>query len=149
VIVGTAAIETPGEFRDWADRFGERLAVSLDVRDGRLATRGWAAASGTDLITMARELRSAGAARFIHTSVRRDGTLQGVNLQGLHALTPLDLPILVAGGIASYADIAALRDAGAEGAIIGRALLDGTMDLVETLRVAGSAAGSPEGPSRS
>jgi len=142
VIVGTAAIETSGEFRDWADRFGERLAVSLDVRDGQLATRGWTAASGIDLITVARELRSAGAARFIHTSVRRDGTLQGVDLRGLHALKPLDLPILIAGGIASYADIVALRDAGAEGAIIGRALLDGTMDLVRALRVAGSPPGS-------
>lgn len=149
VIVGTAAIESPGDFRVWVNRFGERLAVSLDVRDRSLAIRGWTAESRTDLLTVARELQSAGATRFIHTSVRRDGTLQGVDLEGLHALKPLGLPVLVAGGIASYEDLVALRDAGAEGAIIGRALLDGTMNLAETLRIATGAGVSANRPRRS
>jgi phosphoribosylformimino-5-aminoimidazole carboxamide ribotide isomerase len=138
VVVGTAAIESPADFRVWANRFGERLAVSLDVRDRRLAIRGWTTESETDLLTVARELRSAGASRFIHTSVRRDGMLRGVDLEGLEVLKPVGLPVLVAGGVTSYPDLVALREAGAEGAIIGRALLAGTLELAEALTISGS-----------
>lgn len=136
VIVGTAAIESPAGFGQWASHFGDRLAVSLDVRGGSLAVRGWTADSGRDVVSVARALRAAGAARFIHTNIQRDGTLAGVDLDGLQRLRPLGAPVIVAGGIASYQDLAMLRDAGAEGAIVGRALLDGALDLAETLRVA-------------
>jgi phosphoribosylformimino-5-aminoimidazole carboxamide ribotide isomerase len=85
---------------------------------------------------VAQALREAGAARYIHTNVQRDGTLHGVDLSGLQILMPIGLPVIVAGGIAGVADLEALRDAGAEGAIIGRALLDGSLDLVAALRVA-------------
>jgi phosphoribosylformimino-5-aminoimidazole carboxamide ribotide isomerase len=74
--------------------------------------------------------------RFIHTNVQHDGTLRGVDLNGLQTLKPLDLPVIVAGGIASTRDLEVLRDAGAEGAIVGRALLDGSLDLADALRVA-------------
>jgi phosphoribosylformimino-5-aminoimidazole carboxamide ribotide isomerase len=136
VVVGTAAIESPSTFQPWATRFGRRLAVSLDVRDETLAVRGWTAQSGGGLLAMAQTLRAAGAARFIHTNVHHDGTLHGVDLTGLQTLMPLGLPVMVAGGIAGTADLQALRDAGAEGAIIGRALLDGSLDLADALRVA-------------
>lgn len=135
VVVGTAAIESPSTFQSWTARFGDRLAVSLDVRGETLAVRGWTAESTGGLLAMAQALRAAGAARFIHTNVQRDGTLHGVDLTGLQALMPLGLPVIVAGGIASIADLDALREAGAEGAIIGRALLDGSLDLADALRV--------------
>lgn len=136
VIIGTAAIESPSTFPPWASRFGDRLAVSLDVRGESLAARGWTAETGGGLLPVAQALRAAGAARFIHTNVQHDGTLHGVDLSGLQTLTPLGLPVIVAGGIAGIADLEALRDAGAEGAIIGRALLDGSLDLADALRVA-------------
>jgi phosphoribosylformimino-5-aminoimidazole carboxamide ribotide isomerase len=136
VVVGTAAIESPATFQPWAARFGQRLAVSLDVRGETLAVRGWTAQSGRSLLAVAQALRAAGAARFIHTNVEHDGTLHGVDLDGLQTLTPLGLPVIVAGGIASIADLHALRDGGAEGAIIGHALLDGSLDLADALRVA-------------
>jgi phosphoribosylformimino-5-aminoimidazole carboxamide ribotide isomerase len=136
VVVGTAAIESPSTFRTWAARFGDRLVVSLDVRGKALTVRGWTAEASGELVAVAQALRAAGAVRFVHTSVQRDGTLQGVDLSGLQALLPLGLPVIVAGGIARLDDLAALRDAGAEGAIIGRALLDGRVDLAEALRVA-------------
>jgi phosphoribosylformimino-5-aminoimidazole carboxamide ribotide isomerase len=136
VVVGTTAIESPGTFQPWAARFGERLAVSLDVRGETLAVRGWTAQSGGRLLAVAQALRTAGAARFIHTNVQQDGTLEGVDLAGLQTLTPLGLPVIVAGGIAGIADLEALRDAGAEGAIIGRALLDGSLEMKDALRVA-------------
>ncbi len=137
VMVGTVAIESPTTFQSWAARFGDRLAVSLDVRGENLAVRGWTAQSGGGLLEVAHTLRAAGAARFIHTNVEHDGTMEGVDLSGLQTLTPLGVPVIVAGGIAGIADLQALRDAGAEGAIIGRALLDGSLELADALRVAG------------
>ncbi|HXN00654.1 MAG TPA: HisA/HisF-related TIM barrel protein [Candidatus Dormibacteraeota bacterium] len=138
VVVGTAAIESPSTFQAWASRFGERLAVSLDVRGESLAVRGWTAESGSGLLAVAQALRAAGAVRFIQTNVRRDGTLEGVDLGGLQTLKPIGAPVIVAGGIASLNDLEALRDGGAEGAIVGRAFLDGTLNLSEALRVAAS-----------
>jgi len=87
---------------------------------------------------VAQALRAAGAVRFIQTNVRRDGTLEGVDLGGLQTLKPIGAPVIVAGGIASLNDLEALRDGGAEGAIVGRAFLDGTLNLSEALRVAAS-----------
>jgi len=142
VVVGTAAVASPAVFERWATRYGDRIAVSLDVRGERLAVQGWTAESPDSLLTVASALKAAGAQRFIHTNVSRDGTLGGVDLAGLQQLMPLGLPVIVAGGIAGLDDVRALRDAGAEGAIIGRALLDGSLDLVDVLRVA---AGQPEG----
>jgi len=140
VIVGTAAVASAAGFEAWVRRYGDRVAVSLDVRDDRLAVQGWTAESADSLLTVARELKAAGVRRFIHTNVERDGTLGGVDLGGLQRLLPLGLPVIVAGGIASVDDLRALRDAGAEGAIIGRALLDGTLDLGAALRAAGPSA---------
>jgi phosphoribosylformimino-5-aminoimidazole carboxamide ribotide isomerase len=142
VVVGTAAIESPSTFQRWAARFGQRLAVSLDARGEALAVRGWTASSGGGLLEVAQALREAGAARYIHTNVQRDGTLHGVDLGGLQTLMPLGLPVIVGGGIAGIADLEALRDAGAEGAIIGRALLDRSLDLADALRVAAEPRGS-------
>jgi phosphoribosylformimino-5-aminoimidazole carboxamide ribotide isomerase len=136
VVVGTTAIESPSTFQAWAARFGDRLAVSLDVRGDTLTVRGWTSESTGGLRGVAEALRAAGAARFIHTNVQHDGTLHGVDLTGFQVLAPLGRPVIVAGGIASIADLEALRDAGAEGAIIGRALLDGSLALADALRVA-------------
>jgi phosphoribosylformimino-5-aminoimidazole carboxamide ribotide isomerase len=142
VVIGTAAVASPTAFERWAARYGDRIAVSLDVRGDRLAVQGWTAESADSLLTIALALKAAGARRFIHTNVSRDGTLGGVDLAGLQGLQPLGLPVIVAGGIAGLDDVRALRDGGAEGAIIGRALLDGTLDLGQALR---AAAGQPEG----
>jgi len=129
VIVGTAATESMARAASWAARFGERLVFSLDTRDRRVLSEGWCSESAEDLVALAEKLRDAGASRFIHTDTARDGTLRGANLSGLTALLPLGLPVLVAGGVASYADLEAIRDAGAEGAIVGRALLEGKIEL--------------------
>jgi len=133
VLIGTAAIESPDSLTSWTARFGSRIAVSIDLREGVPTTRGWTADSTVDLLTLARSLKAAGVARFVQTDVGRDGTLMGVNLAALEKLQALGLPVIVAGGIASLRDIEALRNAGAEGAIIGRALLDGTLDLHKVL----------------
>ena len=134
VIVGTAAIESPTAFAPWTKRYGDRLAVSLDARGEQVAVRGWTASASASLDSLAEALREAGARRFIHTAVQRDGTMLGVDLSGFERLQRLGLPVLVAGGVASYEVIARLRAAGAEGGIFGRALLSGAIDLGQALR---------------
>ena len=136
VVVGTTAVAAPAAFEAWSRRYGDRVAVSLDVRGDRLAVEGWATEATASWLSVAQQLKAAGVRRFIHTNVGRDGTLVGVDLGGLQRLLPLGLPVIVAGGIASPDDVRALRDAGAEGAIIGRALVDGTLELGEALRAA-------------
>jgi phosphoribosylformimino-5-aminoimidazole carboxamide ribotide isomerase len=129
VIVGTAATDSRAVAAPWAARFGPRLVFSLDTRDRRVLTQGWLSESAQDPVAVAEKLRDAGACRFIHTDTVRDGTMRGPDLSGLSALLPLGVPVLVAGGVATYADLEAIRDAGAEGAIVGRALLEGKIEL--------------------
>jgi phosphoribosylformimino-5-aminoimidazole carboxamide ribotide isomerase len=138
VIVGTAATESLATAASWAARFGPRLVFSLDTRDRRVLTQGWLTESAQDPVAMAEKLRDAGACRFIHTDTARDGTMRGPDLSGLTALLPLGVPVLVAGGVATYADLEAIRDAGAEGAIVGRALLEGKIELGHALAIAKS-----------
>jgi phosphoribosylformimino-5-aminoimidazole carboxamide ribotide isomerase len=133
VIVGTAALESTAEISAWAAILGERFLVSLDGRAGRLLSRGWMEETGQDMVSLARVLADGGVARFIHTDVRRDGTLQGVDLAGLPALKAVGRPVLVAVGISTHEDITKVRQAGAEGVIIGRALLEGRLELRRAL----------------
>jgi phosphoribosylformimino-5-aminoimidazole carboxamide ribotide isomerase len=136
VIVGTAATESLARTASWAARFGPRLVFSLDTRDRRVLTQGWRSESAEDPVALAEKLRDLGARRFIHTDTVRDGTLRGPDLTGLTALLPLGVPVLVAGGVATYADLEAIRDAGAEGAIVGRALLERKIELGPALAIA-------------
>ena len=136
VIVGTAATESLARTASWAARFGPRLIFSLDTRDRRVLTQGWRNESAEEAVGLAQKLRDLGARRFIHTDTVRDGTLRGPDLSGLSALLPLGVPVLVAGGVATYADLEAIRDAGAEGAIVGRALLEGKIELGPALATA-------------
>lgn len=138
VIVGTAATESLPTAASWAARFGPRLIFSLDTRDRRVLTQGWRNESAADPVALAEKLRDLGARRFIHTDTVRDGTLRGPDLSGLADLLPLGVPVLVAGGVATYADLEAIRDAGAEGAIVGRALLEGKIELGPALTIATS-----------
>jgi len=147
VIVGSAAAAGSVEdLGDFINRFGRQLVFSLDTRNGKVLTDGWQTASATDLPTLARRLADAGATRFIHTETSRDGMLRGVDLLGLSALLPLGVPVLVAGGVATYRDLQQIRDAGAEGAIVGRAFLDGTIDFHHALTIA--AAREPRTPAQ-
>jgi phosphoribosylformimino-5-aminoimidazole carboxamide ribotide isomerase len=136
VIVGTAATESPSVAATWFARFGPRLVFSLDTRSRRVMTDGWRHELAEDPAALAERLRDAGARRFIHTDTTRDGTLRGPDLAGFSALIPLGVPVLVAGGVATYADLEAIRDAGAEGAIVGRALLEGKIELGAALNLA-------------
>jgi phosphoribosylformimino-5-aminoimidazole carboxamide ribotide isomerase len=119
VVVGTAAFPDPAP---WAE-LGEALVVALDVRDGEVRTAGWTEASGLTVDEAARRCREGGVTRVLCTAIDRDGTLAGPDLDLVGRVAATGLAVLAAGGVRSPADIAALALAGAEAAVVGRALL--------------------------
>jgi phosphoribosylformimino-5-aminoimidazole carboxamide ribotide isomerase len=126
VVVGTAAWELMDEL---VASLGERLVVALDVRDGVVRTQGWTE-SGLDLEDAVAQCVASGVPRLLCTAIERDGTLQGPDVELVRAVVERSaVPVLAAGGIRSEADLDALANTGAEGAIVGRALLDGQIQL--------------------
>ncbi len=137
VILGTAALKDRAFLRACLERWGERVAVSLDARNGLVATDGWLETSTVSALTLARELAEAGVARFIYTDIQRDGALSGPDLPALAAmLAAVNRSIIASGGVAALDDLRALAKLGAEGAIVGRALYTGEVKLAEALEVA-------------
>ena len=138
--LGTAALENPEWAADVIGRYGDVIAVGLDVRGTTLAARGWTREGG-DLWTVLERLESAGCSRYVVTDVTKDGTLRGPNLELLRELTSrTPKPVVASGGVSSLDDIAELRELvplGVEGAIVGKALYAGAFTLAEALDVAG------------
>ena len=138
VILGTAAVENPQLVRDAARAFPGQVAVGLDARDGRVATRGWANATDIKAIDLARTYEDAGVAAIIYTDINRDGAMGGPNIVATAALAnAVSIPVIASGGVSSLDDLRALKACGAplNGAISGRALYDGAIDLAEAIRV--------------
>ena len=136
VILGTVAIENPDLVRAAARTFPGKVAVGIDARAGRVATRGWATETETEVTDLARAFEDAGVAAIIYTDINRDGAMQGPNVAATAALArAVSIPVIASGGVSSLADLIALRDCGAalEGAISGRALYDGKLDLAEAM----------------
>jgi phosphoribosylformimino-5-aminoimidazole carboxamide ribotide isomerase len=126
VVVGTAAWTLLDEL---VASLGERLVVAVDVRDGIVRTRGWTE-GGIELDRAIDQCVASGVARLLCTAIERDGTLAGPDIQLVrHVVSRSKLPVLAAGGIRSQADVDALAAAGADGAIVGRALLEGKIEL--------------------
>ncbi|EKE45884.1 phosphoribosylformimino-5-aminoimidazole carboxamide ribotide isomerase [Oceaniovalibus guishaninsula JLT2003] len=131
IILGTAAVEDPGFVRAAAGRFPGRVAVGLDARDGRVATRGWAEQTDLAAVDLARRFEDAGVAALIYTDIDRDGAMGGPNVAATEDLArAVSIPVIASGGVARMDDLTALRDTGViAGAISGRALYDGAIDL--------------------
>ncbi|MFM1788807.1 MAG: hypothetical protein RLZZ12_156 [Actinomycetota bacterium] len=136
--LGTAALESPEWTASVIARFGERIAVGLDVRGQTLAARGWTK-DGGDLFETLERLDREGCARYVVTDVNKDGTLQGPNLDLLSAVCErTNRPVIASGGVSSLADLSKLRELveiGVEGAIVGKALYAGAFTLEEALEV--------------
>jgi phosphoribosylformimino-5-aminoimidazole carboxamide ribotide isomerase len=120
VVVGTAAFPDPAP---WADALRERLVVALDVRDGRIRASGWTAETGLKLAEAVAACRAAGVLRVLCTAIDRDGTLAGPDLALVATVAASGLRVLAAGGVRTPDDVTALAAAGAEAAVVGRALL--------------------------
>ena len=133
-ILGTVALRDPELVISAVARWGNRIAVALDARDGRLATDGWLGQTDSSAIEVAQRLAQRGVRHFIYTDIRRDGTLSGPNIEALGELVKkIDADVIASGGIASLEDIKAARATGVTGAIIGRALYDGRVNLGDAL----------------
>lgn len=136
VNIGTAALENPVWCAAAIAKFGDRVAVGLDVRGTTLSARGWTKDGGELYETLAR-LDAAGCARYVVTDVNKDGTLTGPNLELLSSVcAATDRPVVASGGVSTLADLralAALRSAGVEGAIVGKALYAKAFTLPEAL----------------
>ncbi len=135
VILGTVAVENPDLVREAARHFPNQIAVGLDAREGRVATRGWAEETDIMVTDLAKSFEDAGVAAIIYTDINRDGAMAGPNIEATEALArATTLPVIASGGVSSLADLIALRDTGViAGAISGRALYDAAIDLAAAL----------------
>ncbi len=135
VILGTVAVEDPDLVRQAAKAFPGQVAVGLDARNGRVATRGWAEETDVMVTDLAKSFEDAGIAAIIYTDILRDGAMKGPNIDATADLArAVDIPVIASGGVSSMADLAALKATGViSGAISGRALYDGAIDLQAAL----------------
>ncbi|WP_158967486.1 1-(5-phosphoribosyl)-5-[(5-phosphoribosylamino)methylideneamino]imidazole-4-carboxamide isomerase [Chachezhania sediminis] len=136
VILGTVAVENPDLVREAARAFPGKVAVGIDARKGRVATKGWAEETDVMATDLAKSFEDAGVAAIIYTDIDRDGAMQGPNVPATAALArAVSIPVIASGGVSSLDDLMALRDCGAslDGAISGRALYDGALDLKAAL----------------
>ncbi|MDA7425231.1 1-(5-phosphoribosyl)-5-[(5-phosphoribosylamino)methylideneamino]imidazole-4-carboxamide isomerase [Thalassococcus lentus] len=138
VILGTVAVENPDLVREAARAFPGKIAVGIDAKDGRVATKGWAEVTDVQATELAKSFEDAGVAAIIYTDINRDGAMQGPNVQATAELAAsVTIPVIASGGVSSIKDLIALRDCGAQlnGAISGRALYDGAINLEEAIAV--------------
>ncbi len=137
VILGTVAVENPALVRQAARAFPDKIAVGIDARNGMVATKGWAVETETEVTELAKSFEQDGVAAIIYTDINRDGAMQGPNIEATAALAhAISIPVIASGGVSSLADLLALKGCGAalNGAISGRALYDGALDLSAALK---------------
>ena len=136
VILGSAAVKNPAFAREAVAKYGERIAIGIDARNGMVAAEGWLDTSDVYFTELAAEMEKIGVKTIIFTDISRDGTLTGPNLAQLTELSgAVSCDIVASGGVSGIGDIIALRDAGLYGAIAGKALYTGDLDLREAVEV--------------
>ncbi len=133
VVIGTAAVKNPGLLQDACVAFPGHIIVSIDAKDGKVATDGWSKLSGHEVIDLAKKFEDYGVESILYTDIGRDGMLTGVNIEATVALAQaVSVPIIASGGIASMKDIDALCKVESEGvtaAVLGRSLYEGHIDF--------------------
>lgn len=133
IIIGTAAVKSPGFLHDACGAFPGHIIVGLDAKDGKVATDGWSKMSGHEVIDLAKKFEGYGIESIIYTDIGRDGMMGGVNIEATVKLAQaVKVPIIASGGLHNIADVEALcavQDEGIEAVICGRAIYEGTIDL--------------------
>ena len=140
VILGSAAVENPSLVQEACHRFGDRIVVAIDARDGIVATQGWESSGNVSVLDFAKQMADYGVKTVIYTDISRDGTLSGLNLEGAIELSKVSgLRVVASGGVRSLEDIRAVKaheTDGIEGVIVGQAIYSGRLDLKKALRIA-------------
>lgn len=139
IIIGTKALEDPSVVKDACKRFPQRIAVGIDAKDGLVATHGWVNVTSQKAIDLAKRFEDMGVACIIYTDIKRDGTLQGPNINATRQMVrEIKIPVVASGGVSSILDIEALKDTGVEAVVVGKALYTGAVDLKQAIEIAGS-----------
>jgi phosphoribosylformimino-5-aminoimidazole carboxamide ribotide isomerase len=135
VIIGTAAVKSPGFLRDACSAFGGHIIVGLDAKDGKVATDGWSKLTGHEVIDLAKKFEDYGVEGVIYTDIGRDGMLTGINIEATVKLAQaLSIPVIASGGLAGLPDIeklCAVESEGVEGVICGRSIYNGALDFAQ------------------
>ena len=133
IVIGTAAVKTPGFLQEACTAFQGHIIVALDAKDGKVAVDGWSKMTGHDVVDLAKKFEDYGVEAVIYTDIGRDGMLTGVNIEATVALArQLNVPVIASGGIADLEDVkklCAVEAEGITGAITGRAVYQGTLDF--------------------
>jgi phosphoribosylformimino-5-aminoimidazole carboxamide ribotide isomerase len=133
IIIGTAAVKSPGFLKDACSAFGGHIIVGLDAKDGKVATDGWSKLTGHEVVDLAKKFEDYGVEGVIYTDIGRDGMLSGINIDATVKLAKsLMIPVIASGGLGSIADIeklCAVESEGIEGVICGRAIYSGDLDF--------------------
>ncbi len=141
VILGTVAVEQPQLVQDLCQQYPQQIVVGIDARDGKVATRGWLETSEIMAKDLAKRMADFGAAAIIYTDIHRDGTLAGPNLEALRELASgISVPTIASGGVSCLKDLLSLislETIGVTGAIVGRAIYAGEVNLTEAIRAVG------------
>ena len=139
VILGSVAVKNPKLVKEACTKYGERIVVGIDAKDGIVAVDGWGVSGNVDVITLAKEMAKAGVKTIIYTDISRDGTLAGVNVEATAKLArESGINIVASGGVKSTADIKALlpyEKDGIEGVIVGKSIYMKTLDLAEAIEI--------------
>ncbi len=137
VILGTIAVTDRVFLRDMVAKYGDKIAVGVDIKDGMVATHGWMESSGIDCFDFMEELQAMGVKTVICTDISKDGAMAGTNLELYRKLLDrFDIDLVASGGVSSMADVNALRAMDIYGAILGKALYVGGIDLAEAIAAA-------------
>lgn len=137
VILGTAAVNSPELVENAVKRFGEKIAVGIDAKDGFAAVEGWIRVSKAPAVELAKRIEQAGVTTIVYTDIDTDGTLKGPNLTAMEEMCKkTGLSVIASGGVGNIDDVRALKNTGVYGVIIGRALYTGDIDLKEAIKIA-------------
>ncbi|HYP32206.1 MAG TPA: 1-(5-phosphoribosyl)-5-[(5-phosphoribosylamino)methylideneamino]imidazole-4-carboxamide isomerase [Burkholderiaceae bacterium] len=135
IIIGTAAVKSPGFLKDACTAFGGHIIVGLDAKDGKVATDGWSKLTGHEVVDLGLKFQDYGVEGVIYTDIGRDGMLTGINIDATVKLAQaLTIPVIASGGLAGIADIeklCAVEDEGVEGVICGRSIYTGALDFAQ------------------
>lgn len=136
LIIGSAALNNPAFVKEAVARYGDKIAVGIDAKQGFVAISGWLDVSQTDYISFAKEMEKIGVSTIIYTDIDKDGTLAGPNISHYQALQEaVDMQIIASGGVSGKADLEALAQLGIYGAIVGKAYYSGRITMTEILEV--------------
>lgn len=141
-ILGTVAVENPALVESLCAEFPGKIAVGIDARNGKVATKGWLETSEVEAIALAKDMEKFGVAAIIYTDIHRDGTMEGPNLEALRELaSQITTPVIASGGVSSLGDLlnlVTLENLGVTGAIVGKAIYTGAIDLQKAVLAVGN-----------